>query len=85
MLSGEGAREARLVDLSQGGAAISGVPTLRVSSSGALEVPGLGQPVRFTVRSLDPQGVAHVQFQLDTATTGAVGAFVARLAQRQAA
>ena len=85
MLSGEGACEARLVDLSLGGAAISGVPTLRGGASGALEVPGLGQPVRFAVRSLDAQGVAHVQFQLDAATTGAVGAFVARLAQRQAA
>jgi methyl-accepting chemotaxis protein len=84
-VSGAGSHEARLVDLSEAGAAIRGSASLQAGARGTMDVVGIGASLPFAVRSVDAQGNAHLSFSLDEQRTEQVRAFLARSEPRRAA
>jgi methyl-accepting chemotaxis protein len=58
----------RLVDLSDGGANVRGVPAAGVGSRGTLEIDSVGFPLPFIVRATEEDS-SHLAFELDAATT----------------
>jgi methyl-accepting chemotaxis protein len=84
-VSGAGSHQAQLIDLSEGGAAISGSESLQAGVRGTLEVAGIGARLPFAVCSIDAQGNAHLTFSTDERGTAEVRAFLARPELRRAA
>jgi methyl-accepting chemotaxis protein len=70
-------RRVHAVDISHGGAAVTGAGALQVGTGGTLEVEGIGMAVAFTVAATDARAV-HLEFQLDSKSADA---FTAKLQQ----
>ncbi|MFC7474955.1 methyl-accepting chemotaxis protein [Dankookia sp. GCM10030260] len=64
--------EARLVDISVGGARIMATAPLPPAAHGSLRVPGIGQPLPFTVLSDDPRDGQRLRFAPDAAASAAL-------------
>jgi methyl-accepting chemotaxis protein len=62
-VAGQGQQRVRTIDISQGGAAVSGAAGLAIGATGTLTVDGIGMAVPFTVRTSDKRGVG-VAFEL---------------------
>ena len=75
---------ARLVNLSEGGAWVSGGPTLPRGSQGQLGLDGFGTPLPFVVQACNDDGL-RLAFELDAATEAAFRGVPERLAARPAA
>jgi methyl-accepting chemotaxis protein len=75
---------ARVVDLSDGGARVTGGGMLPVGTRGTLTVDGVGLPLPFAVRSTE-SGALHLAFMLDTVSLGSLRGVLERLAARRAA
>ncbi|MDO9712080.1 methyl-accepting chemotaxis protein [Paracraurococcus lichenis] len=71
-------QEARLVDISSGGAKLAGA-VLPPEASGRLEVPGLPQPIPFTLLRDDGPGGQRLRFTLDPAGEAALERSLASL------
>ena len=83
-VAGHGALNARVIDLSQGGARIQGVANVPAGARGTLNLDGLGTVLPFTVRDVDGE-VLGVALELDQMATAALGSMLERLAPRRAA
>ena len=82
---GQPAREARVGDISEGGACVRGGPVMAVGENGSLGFAGVGFPVPFRVRSRADDDL-HVSFALDAAAAVTFGTWLDRmLGPRQAA
>jgi methyl-accepting chemotaxis protein len=77
-------RDARVVDLSRGGAHVLGGPSMRVGERGTLDIQGVGTALTFVVRSAGG-GALHVELDLDAAAEARLRPFVEQLARRAAA
>jgi methyl-accepting chemotaxis protein len=75
---------ARVVDISEGGASVTGVPILHIGDRGSLAVNGVAIPLPFTVRASD-ETTLHLAFERDEKTRAVIVAFVGRLSQHQVA
>ena len=64
--AGHGSSGGRVADISEGGAAVTGVPPLPVGARGTLEVERIGMKLPFVVRATEGD-VLHVTFDLDPA------------------
>ena len=81
---GHGMLDARVIDLSEGGARIEAAAALPVGTSGTLGLDGVGAALPFTVR--DAYGeMLGVAFELDAAASGALRSVLDRVAVRAAA
>ncbi len=83
-VSGHGVLNARVINLSEGGAKIHGAATVPVGARGTLGLDGVGAALPFTVRHSD-DGVLGVGFELDAMATAALRSALERLAARLAA
>jgi methyl-accepting chemotaxis protein len=82
---GQPAREARVGDISEGGACVRGGPVMAVGENGSLGFAGVGFPVPFRVRSRADDEL-HVAFALDAAAAVTFRTWLDRMAgPRQAA
>jgi methyl-accepting chemotaxis protein len=81
---GLGTHNAQVIDLSEGGAAISGAPSLPVGARGSLEVDRIGMKLPFIVRSADA-GLAHLAFELDAADAARFAQMLKQIGLRRAA
>jgi methyl-accepting chemotaxis protein len=81
---GQGRCDARVVDLSVGGASLSGGPSLKPGTPGTLELDGVGFPLPFVVVS-DEDDDLRVTFTLDSATEAAFQPIPARIGRPLAA
>lgn len=77
-------RSARIRDLSEGGAAISGVDNLPMGTRGTLAMDGFGAPLAFIVKGEEADAV-HVAFELAGTEAARVNAMLERLGRREAA
>jgi len=84
MVEGCGPRPATVADLSEGGAFITGGPTLSAGSRGMLDVDRVGVKLPFIVRVADG-GALHLAFDLDAATTKRFAQTLEHLAVQHAA
>ena len=84
-VSGAGTSDARLVELSPGGARIVGAPTLAATATGTLAIEGVGRPLAFVTRSTDEGGSTHLAFQRADEAAEALAPLLRRLADRLAA
>jgi methyl-accepting chemotaxis protein len=75
---------ARVVDLSEGGASVSGGPALSAGGLGSLNIDGFGASLPFVVKGND-RGLLHLAFALDHATAAAFRGVPQRLARSRAA
>ncbi|HUB12152.1 MAG TPA: methyl-accepting chemotaxis protein [Acetobacteraceae bacterium] len=75
---------ARIMDLSDKGAALTGAPALPAGTRGSLSADALGMPLPFVVRDSDGE-LLHLAFELDAAAAARFQGTAARLAQRRAA
>jgi len=75
---------ARITDLSDGGAAISGAPAMPPGTRGSLSADAVGIALPFTVRGVDGT-LIHLAFELDAAAAARFKGTAARLIQRRAA
>jgi methyl-accepting chemotaxis protein len=76
--------QARLVDLSDGGAHIRDAPALTVGARGTLAIDGVQMPLPF-VSHEHVAGMLHVAFTLDAAATAAMQGTAERLSRKIAA
>jgi methyl-accepting chemotaxis protein len=74
----------RLLELSDGGARLTGAPPLPVGTSGVLRVPEVQVPLPFSIRGIDGE-VVRIAFALDSAAAEAFRGASERLSQRRAA
>jgi methyl-accepting chemotaxis protein len=81
---GHGVVNARMIDLSEGGARIQGAETVPAGAHGTLSVDGVGTALPFTVRDAHG-GVLRVAFDIDETATAALRSMLERLASRLAA
>jgi aerotaxis receptor len=81
---GLGTHNAQVVDLAEGGAAISGAPSLPVGARGSLEVDRIGMRLAFIVRSADA-GLVHLAFELDAADADRFAQMLGQIGLRHAA
>ncbi len=84
-VSGAGMSDARLVDLSAGGASIVGGPTLAAAATGTLAIDGVSRSLRFVARGNDDGGSMHLTFQPANEAAEALAPLLRRLADRLAA
>jgi methyl-accepting chemotaxis protein len=84
LTAGVPVHNAQVVDISVGGAAITGAPPLRVATRGNLEVDGIGVPLPFSVLSTS-DATLRVGFSLDVASAGRLEQALDQLQSRQAA
>jgi methyl-accepting chemotaxis protein len=82
--SGFGTRNARLDNISTGGAAVSEAPALPIGIRGALEADRIGMSLPFVVRSNEGQTL-HLAFELDAAMTGRLTQMLEQLGLQRAA
>jgi hypothetical protein len=73
-----GRHEARVIDLSEGGASLSGRFSLNPGASGSLELDGVGFPLPFQVVQQEADEL-HVAFTLDAAAAAAFRPMPAQL------
>lgn len=75
---------ARVADLSDSGARLSGGPAVPVGARGTLSIEGVGVPLACTVKSSEGSSMS-VAFDLDAVAAGSFRGTAERLAQRRAA
>jgi methyl-accepting chemotaxis protein len=75
---------ARVIDMSSGGAHVTGAPDLAVGSRGTLNVEGVGFTLPFTVKA-SGGGSLRLEFTLDAATAASLQGVTERLGRRRAA
>jgi methyl-accepting chemotaxis protein len=75
---------ARVIDMSSGGAQVSGGPELTVGSRGTLSVDGVGFPLPFSVKA-SGGGSLRLEFALDAAAAASFQSVTERLGRRRAA
>jgi methyl-accepting chemotaxis protein len=83
-ISGQPELDARVTDLSMGGACLHGVSGVSAGGRGTLRIDGINAALPFTVRAVERDEV-HAAFQLDAATSGQLRAMLDGLEQRRAA
>jgi methyl-accepting chemotaxis protein len=84
-LSGDfGMHNARVIDLSSGGAAVVDAPKLAAGTRGRLEMDRVAMPLAFIVRSAGDR-LIHLSFELDAAGTDDLAREFAQLGFRLAA
>ena len=76
--------DARVIDISEGGAFLTGGPELRPGATGVLELDGVGFPLPFRVLGQGNEGT-HVTLMLDEAAAAAFHPIPARLGRPLAA
>jgi methyl-accepting chemotaxis protein len=76
--------QARVADLSEGGARVQGTFTLPVGSRGRLTIDGVGIPIAFVVAGHGPNEI-RVSFALNEAAAAAVRAVLEQAARRRVA
>ena len=81
-VAGQAACTARVTDISEGGAAIRGAPSLPIGTRGTLTLEGIALP--FSVHAGEGDAL-HLAFELDTATAARFASVLQRLAPRRAA
>jgi hypothetical protein len=81
---GNESHDARLTNLSDGGASLRGAPTLPVGARGTLTAQSIGFPLAFVVRR-NETNTLHVAFELDAATADRFRGVPQRLTERRAA
>jgi PAS domain S-box-containing protein len=72
---------ARIADLSDGGAALTGAPALPAGTHGSLGADAIGTSLPFVVRSVEGE-LLHIAFELDTAAAARFQGTATRLAAR---
>lgn len=82
LTTADAAHDARLADLSEGGACMVGAPPLPVGARGSMALTGVSVPLAFVVRAVDRGGSLHVQFERSEAVSSALGAVLARVRER---
>ena len=75
---------ARATDISEGGVAIRGAPSLQTGTRVALHIDAVGYALPCVVRGTD-DGTLHVAFELDAAGLAKVAPVLQRLSERRAA
>ena len=83
-MPGQATQNARIVNLSEGGAAISDAPPLPIGARGSLEVDRIGMKLPFIVRSADDEAT-RVVFELDAAGGSRLAEILRNLGLQQAA
>jgi methyl-accepting chemotaxis protein len=83
-LAGQDTQAARVIDLSEGGAKLAGLPLAPLGTRGTLHLDAMASPLSFVVRNVD-DGRLGVAFEIDDATATALRNMRAGLLQRQAA
>jgi methyl-accepting chemotaxis protein len=83
-VSGQAACNARVTDISAGGASVSGGPSLSVGTRGTLQLENVGFGLPCTVRS-NADGLLHLMFELDESAMARFKPILARFAQKRAA
>jgi methyl-accepting chemotaxis protein len=83
-VEGRDAQPATVIDLSEGGALISGGPALSMGSRGTLDVDRISIKLPFVVRAADGEAL-HLAFDLDAATTRRFAQMLEHLAVPHAA
>jgi methyl-accepting chemotaxis protein len=83
-VAGGGMQPATIIDLSMGGASITGGPAVPAGTRGSLDADRVGVPLPFVVRSA-AGGTLHIQFDLDTATAGRYAQAFERVVGQRAA
>jgi len=83
-VTGHGVLNARVIDLSEGGARIQGAAALPIGARGTLELDGVRPALPFTVRDADGL-MLGVTFELDLTATAGLRPVLERLASRPAA
>ncbi len=83
-VGGNATEPAMVVDISEGGASVSGMPALSIGTRGTLDVDGIGVKLPFVVRSVD-DAASHVAFELDAATAAQFAGMLDRVVGRRAA
>ena len=83
-VTGQASRSARLIDLSLGGAHVSGGPDVPVGTRGTLGLDGLAAQLPFTVRAAR-DGDLHLAFTLDATMSAALSSLLATLRTSRAA
>ena len=81
---GSGTQNGQVVDLSEGGAAISDAPLLPIGARASLEVDRIGMKLPFIVRSAD-DNVMRVVFELDAASGSRLAEILRNLGLQRAA
>jgi methyl-accepting chemotaxis protein len=84
-VSGAGTSDARLVDLSAGGARIVGGPTMAATAVGTLAIDGVSRPLAFVAHGTDDGGSVHLTFQRADEAAEVLAPLLRRLAERLAA
>jgi chromosome segregation ATPase len=84
LMVGGQTHDARVIDLSDGGAHLRGAPVLQVGARVTLSIAGVGFPLMCVVESSD-EGAVSVAFDLDGAATTSFRGMPERLALRRAA
>ncbi len=79
-----GSHDARLLDLSDGGACVGGGPRLGVGARGTLRADDVAMPLTFVVRAIEDD-MLHLAFDLDARTADGLRQVVARLTRDRAA
>jgi len=83
-LPGLGRIAARIVDISEGGARVTGLPAISVGMRGTLQTSGMATPVAFIVRDVSDTA-AGLAFETDDAVQQTLRAVLQRLPLRSAA
>ncbi len=83
-VAGHGTHTGRVIDLSEAGARISGLPALAVGTRGAIGLDGVGAPLPFVVRRDDGDAIG-IALEPTDAGAAQLRALLTRLASRQAA
>jgi methyl-accepting chemotaxis protein len=85
---GGASHDARVADLSEGGAAVSGAPSMHPGTRGTLILNGTQASLPFVVRAQGDgtaDGTAHLLFELDAAAAAALRSVLERAGARRAA
>jgi methyl-accepting chemotaxis protein len=85
LTAGDGPHEARLVDLTEGGAQVVDAPPLPVGARGTIALAGVPAVLMVVVRAVDHNGALHIEFEQKETAQAAVGALLARERERHAA
>jgi methyl-accepting chemotaxis protein len=77
-VAGSGTHNAQVANLSAGGAAVSGGPTLSIGTRGTLEVERIAMKLPFVVRAVEDQTL-HMAFELDAVDAATLTQTLGRL------
>jgi hypothetical protein len=84
LIAGLGTQIARVIDLSQGGAAVKAATPLKIGEQGTLELDEIPMPLPFVVRNVENETM-HLAFRLDAADTVRLAGLLERAGLARAA